>query len=301
MTRETSRIPLTVMSPGTARAITVHRYGTPGARPKAYFQAGIHADEIPGMLTLHHLTRQLDEADARGDIIGEIIVVPFANPIALNQRYEGALLGRYEFLGDANFNRNFPRLDEAIGDAVEGKLGNDADANVALIREAFLAEVAALTPRNEIEAQRKTLMGLDGDADLVFDVHCDSEAVLHLFIGTHQWPEMANLSAQMASEATMLEIDSGGGSFDEAFGRPWRTLAQRFGDSAPIPVACLSATVELRGTADVSDKLNATDADNLFCYLQRRGVVAGDPGERVCRVNGAEPLENPEDWSKLED
>ena len=25
------------------------------------------------------------------------------------------------------------------------------------------------------------------------------------------------------------------------------------------------------------------------------------PGERVCRVAGAEPLANPEDWSKLED
>ena len=381
MTRETSRIPLPAMSPGTKRAITVHRFGTPGARPKAYFQAGIHADEIPGMLTLHHLTRLLDEADARGDIIGEIVVVPFANPIGLNQRYEGDLLGRYEFRGGGNFNRNFPRLDEAMGDRVEGKLGADADANVALIRATFLAEVEALSPRNEIEAQRKTLMGLAGDADWVFDLHCDSEAVLHLFIGTHLWPEMADLSAQMGSQATMLEIDSGGGSFDEAFSRPWWTLAQRFCDQFPIPFACLSATVELRGTADVGNHLNARDADNLLRYLQRRGVVAGDPGplpealcdatplagieyhsaphagivnylvepgawvkagdtvaeiidpnaddpatartplistidgvlvgrhlmkfcvpgERVCRVSGAEPLANPEDWSKLED
>lgn len=381
MTRKTTRIPLTVMSPGTARAITVHRWGAVGARPKTYFQAGIHADEIPGMLTLHHLTRLLDEADARGNIIGEVVVVPFANPIGLNQRYEGDLLGRYEFRGGGNFNRNYPRLDEAIGDRVEGQLGAEAVANVALIRAAFLAEVEALTPRNEIEAQRKTLMGLAGDADLVFDLHCDSEAVLHLFIGTHLWPEMADLSAQLGSRATMLEIDSGGGSFDEAFSRPWWTLSQRFGDEFPIPFACLSSTVELRGTADVGDHLNAGDADNLFRYLQRRGVVAGDPGalpdalcdatplagieyhsaphagivnyrfepgdmveagdtvaeiidpdaddpatartplvstidgvlvgrhlmkfclpgERVCRVSGAEPLEHPEDWSKLED
>ena len=139
MTRETSRIPLIAMSPGTGRAITVHRYGVKGARPKAYFQAGIHADEIPGMLVLHHLTRRLDEADARGEIIGEIVVVPFANPIGLGQRYEGDLLGRYEFRGGGNFNRNFPRLDEAIGDAVEGKLGADAEANTTLIRAAFLA------------------------------------------------------------------------------------------------------------------------------------------------------------------
>ena len=123
MTRETTRIALTVMSPGTSRAITVHRYGAPGARPKAYLQAAIHADEIPGMLVLHHLVRRLDGADARGEILGAVVVVPFANPIGLGQRYEGDLLGRYEFRGGGNFNRNFPRLDEAIGDRVEGKLG----------------------------------------------------------------------------------------------------------------------------------------------------------------------------------
>ena len=357
----------------------VHRFGAPGARPKAYLQAGIHADEIPGMLVLHHLVRRLDEADARGDIIGEIVVVPFANPIGLGQRYEGDLLGRYEFRGGGNFNRNFPRLDEAIGDAVEGRLGADAEANVALIREAFLAAVEACPANNEIQQQRKTLMGLAGDADLVFDLHCDSEAVMHLFVGTHLWPAAADLSAQLGSEATMLEIDSGGGAFDEAFSRPWWTLAERFGEATPIPPACLSATVELRGTADVGDHLAAADADNLYRFLQRRGVLDGGPGplpepkcdatpldgvdylvashagivnylkqpgdriaagevvaeiidaddpaaarhalvsqvdgilvgrhlmkfalpgERICRVAGAEPLAHPEDWSKLED
>ena len=381
MTRETTRIPLIAMSPGTGRAITVHRYGAPGARPKAYFQAGIHADEIPGLLVLHHLVRRLDEADARGEIIGEVVVVPFANPIGLGQRYEGDLLGRYEFRGGGNFNRNFPRLDEAIGDAVEGKLGADAAANTALIRAAFLAAVEACPATNEIQQQRRTLMGLAGDADLVFDLHCDSEAVMHLFVGTHLWPAAADLSAQLGSEATMLEIDSGGGAFDEAFSRPWWTLAQRFGAATPVPPACLSVTVELRGSADVGDHFAVQDADNLFRFLQRRGVFAGDPGplpeakceatpldgvgyliaphagivsylkqpgdrveagevvaeiidpdaddpaaarhplasatdgilvgrhlmkfalpgERICRVAGAEPLVHPEDWSKLED
>ena len=40
-----------------ARASTVLRFGTPGARPKAYLQAGLHADELPGMLVLHKLAR----------------------------------------------------------------------------------------------------------------------------------------------------------------------------------------------------------------------------------------------------
>ena len=74
MTRETTRIPLIAMSPGTSRAITVHRYGAPGARPKAYLQAGIHADEIPGMLVLHHLVRRLDEAAPQGEVVGVVVI-----------------------------------------------------------------------------------------------------------------------------------------------------------------------------------------------------------------------------------
>ena len=37
---------------GTARRIEVLHFGTPGARPRAYLQAGLHADELPGMLAL---------------------------------------------------------------------------------------------------------------------------------------------------------------------------------------------------------------------------------------------------------
>ena len=37
---------------GTERTLTAWRYGRAGARPKAYLQAAIHADEIPGMLVI---------------------------------------------------------------------------------------------------------------------------------------------------------------------------------------------------------------------------------------------------------
>src|SRR5262249_48049714 len=44
------------------------------------------------------------------------------------------------------------------------------------------------------------------------------------------------------------------------------------------PLACLAATVEYRGLADVSDELAAGDAAALARFLIRRGVLAGDPG-----------------------
>ncbi|MBS1221081.1 MAG: succinylglutamate desuccinylase/aspartoacylase family protein, partial [Proteobacteria bacterium] len=53
----TSSIELPSPAPGTEQTLRVHRYGAPGARPKAYFQAALHADEIPGLLVAQHLLR----------------------------------------------------------------------------------------------------------------------------------------------------------------------------------------------------------------------------------------------------
>ena len=291
MTHEVTRIPLIAMAPGTERSLLVHRFGTPGTRPKAYLQAGIHADEIPGLLVLQHVIGKLMEADASGDILGEIIVIPFANPIGLGQRFQGDLLGRYEFRAGGNFNRGFPYFDAAIGDRVEGKLGPDAEENIALIRAAFMAEVEAYPANNELLQWRREVMLLAGDADFVFDLHCDSEAVLYLYLGTQNWPGAADFSAQMGSLVTLLTDDSGGGSFDESFSRPWSTLCKRFGDEFPIPPACLSSTIELRGTADVGDEFAAGDADNLYRFFQRRGLIAGDAGPLPEAQCDATPME----------
>ena len=62
MTKTVVALPLPTQHLGTTRTVTVHRYGDPSARPKVYIQAGLHADEIPGMLSAHHLIARLDEA-----------------------------------------------------------------------------------------------------------------------------------------------------------------------------------------------------------------------------------------------
>src|ERR1700709_1646860 len=72
-------------SPGTHRHVKILRYGQPGATPKAYLQASLHADELPGMIAAHHLAQLLDGAEAAGPILGEIVAVPVANPTGTAQ------------------------------------------------------------------------------------------------------------------------------------------------------------------------------------------------------------------------
>ncbi len=287
---EVTRLTLAPAAPGSPRHLTVVRYGKPDARPKAYLQAALHADEIPGLLVLHHLRMLLDNAAARGEISGQVVINPYANPIGLAQNVNGKLLGRYALSGAGNFNRQYPDVVEAVATKVSHKLGDDAAANVAAIRRAVNEVLDARAPVEDTDHLRLTLMRLAADADIVLDLHCDEEALLHLYMGTPLWPAGSDLSAQLGSRVTLLAARSGGNPFDEAVGGFWWELAERF-PQQPIPPACLSATVELRGEADVSDDLARADAENLLNFLRRRRVLSGDPGLLPQPVSDATPLE----------
>ncbi len=290
MPRETERLPLLTPSPGTRRELTVHRFGRAGAGKKAYMQAALHADETPGLLVLHHLVRLLDDADAEGLIQGEIVIVPYANPIGLSQFVNGDHSGRYEMGGGGNFNRKWPDLYPDLAEALDGKLGDDADGNVRLIRAEMRTILESKQPDNEFASLRLALSKLAFDADLVLDIHCDDESLLHLFLIPAHWPLAADLAAELGARAVLLAEDSGGSAFDEAFSTPWTRLQTRFPDH-PIPAACLAATVEMRGRPDVSDDLAAADAGALLRALQRLGYVGGDPGPLPAAQCEPTPLE----------
>jgi predicted deacylase len=209
-----TRIALPSPAPGTQRHILVRRYGEPGARPKAYLQASMHADELPGMMVAHHLARLLDEAAADGRMVGEIVLVPVANPIGLSQRINGGLLGRHELDGGGNFNRNWPNLIEPLARRVGRELGTGAQENVRRIRAAMQEILAERQPATELAALRLTLARLACDADIVLDLHCDSDALMHLYLIPELWPAGADLSAEIGSRATLLSAPSGGDPFD---------------------------------------------------------------------------------------
>ncbi len=286
MVEETFYLP--AMAPGTERVLSIHRYGHKFGveRRQAYLQASLHADELPGMLVLHHLERRLAAAEAAGQMSGEVTVVPVANPIGLAQSWLGQHAGRYDAASGENFNRRYPLLGPVLAEAFSGsglyagRLSGDGAANVALIRAAarwWLREQERRRHLTELEALRLRLCALAVGADLVLDLHCDFAAVMHLYAGTPLWPAAADLAADLGAEAVLTAEVSGGEPFDEALGGFWWELARRF-PGVPIPPACCAVTVELRGESDVDDALADQDAAALFRVLQRRGFISGDPG-----------------------
>ena len=279
-------VQLPSMTPGTHRTISVLSFGKTGARPKVYMQAAIHANEMPGSMALHHLMPLLVEAENKGLIQGEIILVPTVNPIGQSQLIGNSHAGRYNNLSHENFNRNWIDLSEGVAEKVWKKIGTDAQANVAMIRKAALQTLKEMKPANELQTLRVEMQKLSTDADYVLDLHCDIYAALHLFTAHNDWVKgptgplnnqgaIQALAADLGVEATMFNDPYPSTlTFSGVNSALWARLQDKFPHAA-IPQACMSVTLEMRSQHDVSDALGQSDAQNIYRWLVRQGVLSG--------------------------
>lgn len=283
--------PLLSPSLGTQRQVTSLHFGPAGQGRKAYIQSSLHADELPGMLTAHKLRGLLEAAEQRGELVGEVVLVPVCNPIGLDQGLMHHQVGRFELLGMENFNRNYPDFFHLIRDRIAPRLTQDPEANKAVVRAAMHEALDAQPVSTELESQRQVLMRLSCDADVVLDLHCDFEAVLHMYVEQPMLELMAPLARLLGARALLWARGSGPSiSFDEALSGPWWRLQEHFAGTAPIPLGCASTTVELRSQTDVSDALATQDAHAIMGYLRHVGVLGGPTPDLPAPLCEATPL-----------
>lgn len=215
---------------GNRLHIGAWRFDGDGSGPRVHLQAGVHADEIAGMLVLHQLLPRLQACQDQGRLRGTVTVVPQANPFGIGQFRQGRLLGRFHEATGQNFNRGF-------------------DQSLALQR-----------PASNLAQWQKSLAQLALDADLMLDLHTDDEALQYLYIHRRFWPEQGlALAAALQAEVVIVWDEGGDGSFEETVNN----------HGSPR----LTATIELRGQADVSDALAKQDADGLWAWLCINGVI----------------------------
>jgi len=277
-------------APGASQKLRFVKYGNEQARPKIYLQAALHADETPGLLVMRELEKMLDASAATGNIQGHIVLAPVANPIGLGQFNFGALQGRYNLVDGINFNRDYTDLYPQLLVWLEAKLGSDADQNMRLIRSGCHDILAGEVPLTAVDSMRHALLSRAIDADYVFDIHCDDEAILHLYTTPSAWPELHDLADCLECPLVLLAHISGGNPFDEACSSLWISLAEAFPDH-PIPTGCLATTIELRGQADVSEKLARQDARALYSFMVKRGILTGDAADVTRSEVAVHPLE----------
>jgi uncharacterized protein len=243
--------------PGSDFRVRVHRFeGRDPAAPRAYLQAALHGNELPGVAAIHFLMPMIAAAEAEGRLAGSVTIVPYANPIGLGQHLFGEHSGRFALGSRINFNRDFPLIDAPDPDLL-------ADDGQPVFAE---------------ERLKARLLGMSLEHDIVLDLHCDDEAPSYLYVQKPLWPVLSDLAAALGVKAVILWDVSSDGAFDEAALRPWlKTL------DAPALARRVVSTVELRGVSDVSPEIARADAGGLYRFLTARGVVRDDavttPGE----------------------
>ncbi|MET0359991.1 MAG: succinylglutamate desuccinylase/aspartoacylase family protein [Pararhizobium sp.] len=220
-----------------------------GSAPKVYLQAALHANECPGVATLHRLCARLRAADAAGAIRGDITIVPQANPIGAAQSHFGEMQGRFDLGSRGNYNRDFPLIP-------------------ASARNDLLVDLDRLTAPERL---KRELLHRALGADLVLDLHCDDESLPYAYIDSAFWPEASDLASALKMDAVFLS-DGESSAFEEAVSYAWKQEEGGKGVSLP---GRLSVTVELRGRRDVGPDVAARDADGLWAFLEARGVVDG--------------------------
>ena len=264
----------TVTIPGDTIGASYHldvlRFsGSDRNAPKAYLQAALHANELPGVAALHYLIPMLRKAEAEGRLSGDVTIVPKANPIGGAQYLFHEHAGRFSLASRINFNRDFP---------VPGAGGSRA-------RVAMDAPVAA-------ERRLKSLLlDLAEGHDIVLDLHCDDEGLSYLYVPAPLWPYMRDLAACLGSGGVIVWGEASDAAFEEA---ALLQIADVHDSTADWRSKAVS-TVELRGRADVAPETAAHDAEGLYRFLVARGVVydpmAPAPGDWQ---GVAEPIENVE-------
>ncbi|WP_416396640.1 succinylglutamate desuccinylase/aspartoacylase family protein [Allohahella sp. A8] len=278
---QTETIPLWSPAPGTRRELLVYRFGSDASTgPVAYLQAGLHADEWPGLLVLQHLIPLLTKAEAEGRLKGRIILVPFANPVGMSQNIFGYVTGRFDLTGRGNFNRNFPTFN--VGEFEIDALPDDLGPG---FREFLKQSLQSRYPDNETDYLKQLLLGLALEADFVFDLHCDDYTAAHAYCADFQQAKAAEVAGILGFTHLFTEPLDGVIAFDGSALKPWYDLLAATGNTQLAAEMPLAMTLEYRGQIDVDDALAEDDAERLASVLQHCGVIAGvQPEPRFCEV-----------------
>jgi predicted deacylase len=221
--------------PGEVLRIAAWRFHGSGSGPVVHLQAGVHADEIPGMIVLDQLLPRLATAERRGLLRGTVTVVAQANPLGLRQFRQDRLLGRFHEAGSRNFNRHFP---------------------------ASIAHPDATS----FSAWQSTLYALSEGAEIVLDLHTDAEAISYIYVHRDFWPKAEALGAAFGAELAILWDFDNSGAFEEA------AAARLLSHQGPQR---LTSTVELRGQADTDPATTEADVRGLYDFLGHVGAIEG--------------------------
>ncbi len=252
--------------------------------PHAYIQAGLHADEIPGLLLATELITRLRQLEDQGAIRGKVTLVPFANPIGLSQRVLGEPQGRFDLASGGNFNRGFT---DFASDVRRLLMTRDPAKRSSEVGAAFDTVLDRHPPSDIVEELQQLLVRLSSEADTILDLHSNHDGELFLYAPALCADDAQVLARLIGAEIVILTSrKDSDATFEDVSILPRIKIGENFlGQASPRFVA----TVELRGQRDVSEDFARRDAEAILMFLQERGSLTS-PVPGPLNDDNAKPL-----------
>ncbi|MBV7314153.1 succinylglutamate desuccinylase/aspartoacylase family protein [Shewanella sp. NIFS-20-20] len=259
------------LATGHELSIPCYRFsGRDSQAPSVYIQANVHGAEVQGNAVIYQLMERLAELT----ILGDICLVPLANPLAINQKSGEFTLGRFDPITGINWNREYANLTPAP-DWLPAHLALDDQQLAAAFRQQMLASIEARLHQDyglsTGKRQALLLQSMAHQADIVLDLHTGPKSAKHLYCPAYA----ASAACYFAIEHVLLMPNTFGGAMDEAVFYPWWQLRQQAAAlGRTLDIGADAFTLEL-GSQERIDMADAkVDAEGILAYLSYRGVIA---------------------------
>jgi len=259
------------MASGAALTVPVYRFKGQGGGPGVYIQANMHGAEVQGNAVIYQLLELLQGLT----LLGDITLVPYANPVGCNHKNGEYTLGRFDPITGVNWNRMYHFNGQQIPGFAEQYQTASAGQIEQRFRELLLQDINdkldhnifGLTTGQRIAYQ---LQKMAHQADLVLDLHTGPISSKHLYC-----PEYAIDSARHFDiPHTIVIPNCFDGAMDEATFCPWWSLRQRLAElGRELDFNKESFTVELGSQEQIDLDVAYQDALSILSYLQYKEVI----------------------------
>ncbi len=265
--------------------ISIYTYGQEKSSKTVYIQSSVHGAELQGNLLIYELHQLLKEVK----VLGKIIMVPLANPLASNQKTGPYTQGRFNPLTGDNWNRNYTDFlsKEMLGEFCEKIISEKkcfSSYQINLQFKAFLYKKIKLLKQKMIKENGPSLNRipnltyqlLASGADIVLDLHTGPHATDYLYCAEYEKKKAKDLNFPFH----IIIPNKFAGAMDEASFIPWYKLHKKLKSlGIDYQTSFEAYTVELGSEELISNEKAKKQALKVASYLQKRKIISPLPDQ----------------------
>ena len=221
-------------------------------------QSSIHGAELQGNALIFHLIEHLKKKPPLGDIT----LVPCANPVGMDRKTGEYTDGRFDTITGENWNRAYWNA------SLEGVTGNFTVAEIKA-RVLSIIRKKLKTKLHFPEKLALTLQSMAMEADVVLDLHNANVSEPYLYSVDSALKDALYLGFRHIISIPPVF----GGALDEAISAPWAKFQKQFKlKDEELPQGF---TLELGGHELLSFEDGKKQCDGVVEFLKHHGVLSG--------------------------